>query len=430
METKKRLPYIIAGIVFFGTLPVVLFWACFGRVPGLSAEDARRVLLNRQTPALLIDVRQPPDFQRQHIDGSVNRPFADIMRMDGAGDMPAQWRGHSLLFICEAGFKSARAARKVQSFAVSQSAYNVRGGIQTWLKGGGDDDQVFYRFKTASGETQPFPIVRASWLKQFLVCAAAFCIKPLYMLLSLMLIWVLRQQRAVDLRVLKWAFISFLTGETFCAVNYIFFGEDSYLVEYLHMFGMVGAFGLSIYAFINFVDFRLLHISDTRKKCAAQQLCAQCIKYTETPCGFTRMLSVFSFAILICAFIPLCAVPHTDAYLTDIFGTLYPYTHPVVYQYFEIRYAPILAGLFFAAAFLLLINGKTRFKDFGVVFFSAGSGFLGFSMFRLILFSAYRQDLSWFVIWEELTELLYIVGVGVLLWLFRHGLLENKEDPF
>ena len=424
MDPKRLLPWIIAGVSVSGLLPVVIFWVFFGRVPVLDGDAARQKLLRPETPSILIDIRPPTDFNRSHIDGSANRPFADIMKMCTAGDMPAHWQGRSLLFICDAGFHSVRAARKVKSMAASQKVYSVQGGIQTWLKGAADADQTYYRFKTASGQTKPLPVVSAPWLKQFLVCAAAFFIKPLYMILSLALIWVLRRQQSIDLRVLKWAFISFLTGESFCAVNYIFFGEDSYLVEYLHMFGMVGAFGLTVYALIKFADMRVLHISDPRKKCAVQLLCAQCIKYTETPCGFTRMLTVFSFAFLICAFIPLCADLHTDAYLTDIFGTLYMYTHPAVYQYFEIRYAPALAALFFSAALFLLMNGKARFMEAGMIFFSAGSGFLGFSMFRLVLFSAYRVDLSWFVIWEEVTELLYILGAGALLWIFRRRLLE------
>jgi hypothetical protein len=40
-------------------------------------------------------------------------------------------------------------------------------------------------------------------------------------------------------------------------------------------------------------------------------------------------------------------------------------------------------------------------------------------MFRLVLFQVYRDNLTWFVFWEEVTELIYIVGVGAVLWIFR-----------
>ena len=57
------------------------------------------------------------------------------------------------------------------------------------------------------------------------------------------------------------------------------------------------------------------------------------------------------------------------------------------------------------------------------IFFAVGMGFLGFSMFRLILFGVYRDNLLWYVVWEELTEFLFIGLAAIALWLFRERLL-------
>ena len=59
--------------------------------------------------------------------------------------------------------------------------------------------------------------------------------------------------------------------------------------------------------------------------------------------------------------------------------------------------------------------------------FAAGLGFFGFSMFRLVLFQVWRDNLTWFVFWEEATELIYIIGAGAGLWIFRARLFREQE---
>ena len=62
------------------------------------------------------------------------------------------------------------------------------------------------------------------------------------------------------------------------------------------------------------------------------------------------------------------------------------------------------------------------------VLFAAGVGVLGFSFLRLVFFGIYQDNLIWFNFWEELTELMYMVGVGFALWTFRRGLLHTRES--
>ncbi len=62
------------------------------------------------------------------------------------------------------------------------------------------------------------------------------------------------------------------------------------------------------------------------------------------------------------------------------------------------------------------------------MFFSAGTGFLGFGFFRLIFFGVYRDNLVWPNFWEELTELMYVAGVGFVLFIIRHSLLAKGKN--
>ena len=56
------------------------------------------------------------------------------------------------------------------------------------------------------------------------------------------------------------------------------------------------------------------------------------------------------------------------------------------------------------------------------IFFAAGAGPLGFGMLRSTLTALYGANLVWFAFWEEATELMFIVGVCFILWVFRQSL--------
>ena len=61
--------------------------------------------------------------------------------------------------------------------------------------------------------------------------------------------------------------------------------------------------------------------------------------------------------------------------------------------------------------------------------FAAGIGPLGFAVLRTILGGAYDQNRVWFLFWEETTELLFIVGICFVLWIFRRRLLFLDSEP-
>jgi hypothetical protein len=224
---------------------------------------------------------------------------------------------------------------------------------------------------------------------------------------------------------LRWALIAFFVGENCCAINYILYTDRSFLFEYLHSFGMVVCFGLMVYALIEGVDHRLIHYSSAEAKCAALPLCQGCIKYADVPCGFRRVFLWLIPAAMSLCFMPFTAEFVTTCYNTVIFGTPYNYSHAVVYQIFEVRYLPAVALLLLAVSWCLLMFKKVEPVAWSKIFFAAGMGAIGFSFFRMVLLHVYNEHLAWFAFWEEITELIFVAGAGLVLWVFRHGLFKT-----
>ena len=193
------------------------------------------------------------------------------------------------------------------------------------------------------------------------------------------------------------------------------------------MYGMVLSFAFVTYAILEALDHRILGYSDPKKRCAALSLCRQCIKDDEAPCGLKRMFYFLIPVFFVLSFIPLLASTNAVSYNTEVFGMFLNYSHPIIYQFFEFRYSPVYAIVLFVASFLALLLEKNHVMTASKVLFAAGMGPLGFGFLRLIFFGLYQDNLVWFNFWEELTELMYVSGVGFALWIFQRGLLPVKE---
>jgi hypothetical protein len=88
----------------------------------------------------------------------------------------------------------------------------------------------------------------------------------------------------------------------------------------------------------------------------------------------------------------------------------------------------VLALLFFAASWLVLLFKRNDPVPWSKFLFAAGLGPLGFGTMRMALLGVFSDDLMWFDTWEEWTELLFVLGVAVVLWIFRHGLLSERPE--
>jgi hypothetical protein len=272
---------------------------------------------------------------------------------------------------------------------------------------------------------EPVPFRASPWYEQWSLFLTGYVVKPAYMLLSLALIFVLRQQRAPDLAALRWGMSAFLAGEAACAVNYVVFTHGSHLAEFLHSYGMVVAFAFLTYAALEGFDLRILHVSALGERCAFLPLCPACGKTSGTPCGLRRIFKYLILAFIATSLISFCASPKTISYDTKILLSAYNFCHPVIYQLFEIRYCPVLAIILFALSYVALVRSEDPTLRLPKILFGAGMGAFMFGVFRLILFQMFADNLVWFNTWEEITEFLLIAGLAYLLFIFRHSLLER-----
>jgi hypothetical protein len=276
------------------------------------------------------------------------------------------------------------------------------------------------------GAACPFRLT--SQFEQWVVIVTAFGIKPAYMLLSLGLIVWLRRGHAPDLSALRWGLILFLAGEGACAFNYVALGGRSELWEFLHDYGMVAGFSFVAWAVLEALDGRMIKFSAAPDRCAALSLCRRCVKYdTTAPCGLTRIFNVALLALLVVVLLPFCAPLQPLAYTTDINGTKVAYAATLPTQWLVMRYCPALAAALLGASWLALRFQRTHSVATAKMLLAAALGPFGFGFLRLFLLAAFRDDLVWYTTWEEFTELLFILGVAFVLFVFRDTLFARER---
>jgi hypothetical protein len=245
------------------------------------------------------------------------------------------------------------------------------------------------------------------------------------MLLNLMLLALLLclpQARTAELNALGWGLAFFFVGEFFCYVNFLAFGDDSYLCEYLHSFGMAAAFAFVFYALIEALEVRLLHLDQLERPCAAVGLCRVCTRQQGLACRARRLYQLaFPTFALLCA-IPLTAQTDLRGTTGLVFGFPYFFGRFAIYQLYENRFLPLLALTLFGLGFAgLWARVRISLPWFSRVCLCAGLGALCFAFFRLALGSIFAPNAVFFTFWEEFTELMFIIGSGLILYTFRRA---------
>ena len=265
-----------------------------------------------------------------------------------------------------------------------------------------------------------------SLFEQTSAVIGGFVYKPIHMVLAVLVIWALWRVKSPDLMALRWGLFFFWLGEALCAVNYLVFNEGSPFSEFLHSYGMVVGFAFIFYALFQGLDERLIHFTKKSKKCAASDLCGKCIKAQAVPCGIRRLILLLLPVMLILAMLPLAARLQEVSYQTVIFGTLYTYKWPSLYQLSEARFAPGLAMLLLAGAWLaMFLDRRLPIPNTARVLVAAGFGALLFGTFRFTLKTMFFENLIWADYWEELTELLFVLAITAVLILFKQSLFQE-----
>ncbi len=422
MTQPRTLKLLAVALIVIGLLlPLGLYWYVVGRIANVTPQEARKLLADSPQEYVLLDVRTPEEFASSHLDGAIHWPLDQVL----AGQpKPASIGGRKMLMICTAGWRSARAAEKA-------GGISVRGGMQEWVATGGVSCPIGMVLTSGSApaSTQPasaFPFRRLPLHEQLMMVTTGFGVKPVYMMLTLVIVGVLFKQRSPDLVALRWAMIFFFIGESFCLANFMVYRDRSYLLEYLHNYGMVLTFAFTFWATFEAIDLRLIRYSDPGRACGFAQLCQGCIKHADVPCGLRRVMMLVIGAMIVVSAAPLTAGFRANSYTTSIFGTPYSFIHEITHQMYEIRLLPVMAVVLLACSLLLLLLKERHPTPLAKLFFAAGLGAMAFSFFRLMLLAPYFDNQVWFASWEEITELLYVGAAGGIILIFNKRLFREE----
>lgn len=433
MQEFERIPGLstvltISLAVVLCLLPLGLYKIILSNASQIQAAEALGMLRQGSNEILLVDVRPEPAYEDKHIFGVYSLPLEQILEMEGVEDLPPALQGKTLVLVCDAGVLSAQAARHLGELGVK--AYSLRGGMLDWGRAWLQyKDSPFSKFELSGGVVQePFRVM--SQVEQVAAMVALLWIKPTYMLLSAVVSFYLIRSRATDLRLLGWGLLIFLIGEVFCAINYIFLRDNSFFAEYMHSSSMALAFGLAAYALLEGLDERLVHFTLADQHCAMLPVCGPCVKYQAVRCGIRKIAQFLCIALIFLGIIPLLAPFIYTAYNTQIGPIFHYYVRQFVHQWFEARYSPLVGILLTSLALLVMqLTPRATLHPLARALLCAGLGFFGFALFRVTLGMIYAEALVWATVWEELTELMFVVGVIYILWVFRHTLLQELDLP-
>ncbi|WP_373741219.1 rhodanese family protein [Neisseria sp.] len=115
------------------------------KIQTIRAKEVKQKLA---AGAVLLDVRDPDEYRREHIDGAVNLPLAQIRPQ---GLLPETVAADVLVFHCQSGVRTAQNCDLLEQAAHGKEAYIMEQGIQGWKAEG---------FATVVDRKQPLDLMR------------------------------------------------------------------------------------------------------------------------------------------------------------------------------------------------------------------------------------------------------------------------------
>jgi rhodanese-related sulfurtransferase len=400
-------------------------WALALGVDRITSQGLTAALEEDEAGVILLDTRAPKDFAAGHIRGARNMTLEQVNGYLGRAKL-SPFR--KVVAVCYYGTESLAAAAWARGHRFDK-VYSLAGGMEAWRAA--KLPEVRGPGPSVNPEWSKPPYIEGSYLDQLAAPAAGFVTKPIYMIICVMVILFLRGGQGRALRLLRWSMILFLVGETICAADYVA-GGGSDILELMHGLGMVGFGALLPWGIFTWLDERVLRFSDPGARCSFQRFCGRCWKREEVSCGLQRLFLFAAPALAIIALIPL-STPVVPINVTlPVFGDDVAYVKTLVEQLVEFRLFPALALLQLLYTALRLLGGKESMERAQRPFFLA-LGLLSYALLRYFLFSSFQQMLVWSDLWEELTELITIIGVYVFLRVFSRQLKLGKhratQDP-
>ncbi|OSI07050.1 Inner membrane protein ygaP [Neisseria animaloris] len=104
-------------------------------IPTITAADAANKVTRG---ALLVDIRQPDEYRREHIEGAVLQPLAQL-QMQGLPKAATQ--ADCVIFHCESGMRTNGAADLLAQTVNGKETYILEKGLDGW-KAAGQPTQI------------------------------------------------------------------------------------------------------------------------------------------------------------------------------------------------------------------------------------------------------------------------------------------------
>ncbi|MGO8952865.1 MAG: rhodanese-like domain-containing protein [Rhodomicrobium sp.] len=99
--------------------------------------------------AVVVDVREPREYEAEHIEGSTLVPLRSLHP-----DALPDHAGQKLVLLCRVGTRSLFGCHRIAE-AISGDVYNLEGGIKAWMSAG----LPVFRFERSSPNEEGVPLV-------------------------------------------------------------------------------------------------------------------------------------------------------------------------------------------------------------------------------------------------------------------------------
>lgn len=99
-------------------------------IPEMSVKDLKQLMDSGKDDFVLLDVRNPNEYEIAKIDGSILIPLSELEDGSGIDKVKELANGHRLIAHCKLGGRSAKALNILKEAGIEGT--NVKGGIAAW----------------------------------------------------------------------------------------------------------------------------------------------------------------------------------------------------------------------------------------------------------------------------------------------------------
>jgi adenylyltransferase/sulfurtransferase len=111
-------------------LPIVGYAIRQAQLPQIEVKQLKQLIDRKDSNFVLLDVRDPDEYQVSHIPGATLVPLPEIEKGAGIDKVESLLQGRRLIIYCTSGQRSARALMLLQDAGVKGT--QVKGGIKAW----------------------------------------------------------------------------------------------------------------------------------------------------------------------------------------------------------------------------------------------------------------------------------------------------------